>query len=151
MNRSTIELPLPIADCQAKILASPMLAASAVKSKVLSKKKAREIVFKKYGGKCAYCGTDLVKGWNVDHINPQVYGGGNELENLNPSCKDCNNYKCHSQLETFRMYAKQMFNEKLHYLFKSKTKMQVAMNMGVIKHTEWNGFFYYERIGSSCS
>lgn len=109
-------------------------------------KKEREIVYNKYNGKCAYCGIDLVKGWNVDHINPQVNGGGNELENLNPSCKDCNNYKCHSQIETFRGYAKQMFNDKLHYLFKSKTKMQVAINMGVIKHTEWDGIFYYERV-----
>ena len=112
----------------------------------MSKNKVREIVFKKYDGKCAYCGIDLVKGWNVDHINPKINGGGNELENLNPSCKDCNNYKCHSQLETFRMYAKQMFNEKLNYLFKSKTKMQVAINMGVIIHNEWDGIFYYERV-----
>ena len=140
-----------IADFPAPILANQMLAASAVKSKGMSKNKAREIVFKKYDGKCAYCGIYLVKGWNVDHINPQVNGGTDDIENLNPSCKDCNNYKCHSSLEIFRFYARQMFNNKLEYLFKSKTKMQVAMNMGVIKHTEWDGIFYYERVDSSCS
>ena len=43
-----------------------------------------------------------------------------------------------------------MLNEKLEYLFKSKTKMQVAMNMGSIKHTIWDGKFYFERVGSSC-
>ena len=43
-----------------------------------------------------------------------------------------------------------MLNEKLEYLFKSKTKMQVAMNMGCIKHTLWEGKFYFERVGSSC-
>ena len=112
----------------------------------MTKKQLRETVFKKYGGKCAYCGIELVKGFHVDHINPKVYGGKDELDNLNPSCKDCNNYKCHSQLETFRMYAKQMFNERLDYLFKSKVKMQVAINMGVIKLTEWDGIFYYERL-----
>jgi 5-methylcytosine-specific restriction endonuclease McrA len=106
----------------------------------------REKVYNKFGGRCSYCGVYLVKGWNVDHINPKVLGGTDDFENLNPSCKDCNNYKCHSDLETFRMYTKQMFNEKLHYLFKSKTKMQVAINMGVITHKEWDGIFYFERL-----
>jgi 5-methylcytosine-specific restriction endonuclease McrA len=112
----------------------------------MTKKQIREAVFIKCNGHCAYCGTKLLKGWNVDHIDPKVYGGSNDLDNLNPSCIDCNKYKSHSTLETFRWYAKQMFNEKLHYLFKSKTKMQVAINMGVIVHHEWDGVFYFERI-----
>ncbi len=114
----------------------------------MTKNKVREIVFNKYGGNCAYCGTPLVKGWNVDHIKPKVSGGTNDLDNLNPSCKDCNNYKCHSGLELFRTYTKQMLNEKLEYLFKSKTKMQVAINMGSITHKEWDGLFYFEKIGA---
>jgi hypothetical protein len=115
----------------------------------LSNAKTRLIVFKKYGGKCAYCGVDLVKGWNVDHITPQVFGGTNDLENLNPSCKDCNNYKCHTDLEGYRRQLRKMLNEKLDYLFRSKTKMQVAINMGSIKHAEWDGMFYFEREGAS--
>lgn len=127
--------------------AKPVLSASAVK---LSKSKIRTIVFDKCGGKCAYCGVDLVKGWNVDHIKPQIFGGTNDLDNLNPSCKDCNNYKCHTDLEGYRNQLHKMLNEKLEYLFKSKTKMQVAMNMGSIKHTLWDGKFYFERVDSSC-
>ena len=111
--------------------------------------KIRNIVHAKYNGRCAYCGIELEKGWHVDHINPQVYGVNNDLSNLNPSCKHCNNYKCHSKLETFRFYAKQMFNDKLEYLFKSKTKMQVAINMGVVQLTEWDGKFYFEKVDSS--
>lgn len=30
----------------------------------------REIIFQKFGGKCAYCGCELVKGWHVDHLVP---------------------------------------------------------------------------------
>jgi 5-methylcytosine-specific restriction endonuclease McrA len=30
----------------------------------------REIIFNKFGGKCAYCGCDLVKGWHIDEILP---------------------------------------------------------------------------------
>jgi hypothetical protein len=116
----------------------------------LSKAKIRAIVFDKYGGKCAYCGVDLVKGWHVDHIKPKIFGGTNDLDNLNPSCKDCNNYKCHADLEGYRNQLHKMLNEKLEYLFKSKTKMQVAINMGSIKHTLWDGKFYFERVSSSC-
>jgi 5-methylcytosine-specific restriction endonuclease McrA len=115
----------------------------------LSKVKTRLIILKKYGGKCAYCGVDLAKGWNVDHITPQVFGGTNDLENLNPSCRDCNNYKCHTDLEGYRRQLRKMLNEKLNYLFKSKTKMQVAMNMGSIKHAAWDGMFYFERESAS--
>ena len=45
--------------------AKPVLSAVAVK---LSKAKIRAIVFDKCGGKCAYCGVDLVKGFNVDFV-----------------------------------------------------------------------------------
>lgn len=34
------------------------------------RKAERETVFNKYGGKCAYCGTELQKGWHVDHMEP---------------------------------------------------------------------------------
>lgn len=34
------------------------------------KKSDREIVFNKCGGRCAYCGTELKKGWCVDHVEP---------------------------------------------------------------------------------
>lgn len=108
--------------------------------------KTRAIVFSKYCGKCAYCGIDLVKGWNVDHIKPRVYGGTDDLDNLNPSCKDCNNYKCHTDLEGYRNQLRKMLNENLSYLFKSKTKMQVAMNMGSIKYNIWDGKFYFEKL-----
>jgi len=106
----------------------------------------RNVVFNKYNGKCAYCGVELPKGWNIDHITPKVYGGTNDLDNLNPSCKDCNNYKCHTDLEGYRNQLKKLLNDKPEYLFKSKTKMQVAINMGSIKQYLWNGLFYFENI-----
>lgn len=36
----------------------------------MATKKEREIIFNKYGGKCAYCGDPLQKGWHVDEIEP---------------------------------------------------------------------------------
>lgn len=34
------------------------------------KKSEREQIFNKYGGRCAYCGCELEKGWHVDEIEP---------------------------------------------------------------------------------
>lgn len=34
------------------------------------KKSEREIVFNKFGGRCAYCGDELQKGWHVDELLP---------------------------------------------------------------------------------
>jgi 5-methylcytosine-specific restriction endonuclease McrA len=109
------------------------------------KENIRKVVFNKCDGKCAYCGTELVKGWNVDHIKPKVFGGTDDIENLNPSCKDCNKYKCHANLDGYRKQLRKLLNENPEYLFKSKTKMQVAVNMGAIVHNDWDGIFYFER------
>lgn len=35
-------------------------------------KKERQALFEKFGGKCAYCGCELTKGWHVDHMEPIV-------------------------------------------------------------------------------
>lgn len=36
----------------------------------MTKKQQRELIFNKYNGRCAYCGTELQKGWHVDEIEP---------------------------------------------------------------------------------
>jgi hypothetical protein len=48
------------------------------------------------GGRCAWCGrTPLEDGvkLQVDHKIPQAWGGGSELENLQPLCEECNRGK----------------------------------------------------------
>ena len=108
-------------------------------------KNTRQIVFNKCEGRCAYCGIKLGEQWDIDHILPKVDGGTDEIKNLNPSCKECNRYKCHMNLESYRRQLAVLLNEKPEYLFKSRTKMQVAINMGSIAHTIWDGKFYFEK------
>jgi len=58
------------------------------------KKSIRELTHKKYNGRCAYCGCDItLKTMQVDHIKPKINGGNDDLENLNPACRVCNNWK----------------------------------------------------------
>lgn len=93
-------------------------------------KKERNIVFEKYGGKCAYCGCELQKGWHVDHLDScrrltedvQVlqpegvyprykyvtkfvgYANPNahHIDNYMPSCPSCNINKHGDTIEEFR-------------------------------------------------
>jgi len=36
----------------------------------MNAKEKRNLIFNKYGGRCAYCGCELEKGWHVDEIEP---------------------------------------------------------------------------------
>ena len=79
-------------------------------------KKHRELIFSKYGGRCAYCGCELQKGWHIDHIEPAYHNwsdddikkhlkkprGLNEIENYNPACPRCNRWKGTWSIEQFR-------------------------------------------------
>ncbi|MFA5300032.1 MAG: HNH endonuclease signature motif containing protein [Lutibacter sp.] len=108
-------------------------------------KKIREQIFKKYNGKCAYCGCELPKNWQIDHIHPKHNKGTDDFENLNPACFACNNYKNGNRLETFRNAVKTMLNKKRIYLFASKTKMDISLNYGAVKMYNWDGKFYFEK------
>lgn len=61
------------------------------------KKSDRDLVFKKYNGKCAYCGCELKKGWHVDELLPVRRNGDGtcmhperfNIKNQMPSCPSC--------------------------------------------------------------
>ncbi len=93
-------------------------------------KSEREIIFNKCGGKCAYCGCELQKGWHVDHVEAcrrlttedmveqpegiyprykwvtRVVGysnpNANHIDNYLPSCPSCNINKHGDTIEGFR-------------------------------------------------
>ena len=79
------------------------------------KKHEREQIFNKYGGRCAYCGCELTKGWHVDHIEAHwhtltqekadkvgIKKGSNDISNFNPSCPRCNRWKQTFSIDGFR-------------------------------------------------
>jgi 5-methylcytosine-specific restriction endonuclease McrA len=114
-------------------------------------KKYREILFGKYGGKCAYCGETLTKGWHADHIEPIVrnmlIGGcqkpeNNNLENMNPSCASCNIQKNSYTLEQFRSNI-QYFVDSLN---KNSTQYKFAKRYGLVVETNEKVKFYFETL-----
>jgi len=51
-------------------------------------------VLRRQGGKCAVCGRDEGAGsFDQDHKRPRVRGGGDDLDNWQALCRECNNFK----------------------------------------------------------
>ena len=73
----------------------------------------RELIKMKYGGKCAYSGTELESDWQIEHIRPVVrnwfdgtmnFKNDDCLENMVPVQKLINHYKHSLSLEEFRTW-----------------------------------------------
>jgi len=122
-------------------------------------KKNRELVFKKFGGRCAYCGCELQKGWHVDHIDPIVrdfkYNNikgkfeqtgtcrkpeNDNLENHNPSCGSCNRQKHSQSLEGFRQSIAQFVKSLNQY----HNQYKFAKRYGLVQETNKPVVFYFE-------
>lgn len=60
----------------------------------------RTSIFKRDGGRCAYCDCELQPDrFHVDHVHPVALGGGNEPGNLVATCPPCNMSKGAKTLE----------------------------------------------------
>jgi len=119
----------------------------------MTKKERRKAIFNKYNGRCAYCGCELkFNKFHVDHIIPKFhahfYGNRdiNDIDNLNPACLKCNNYKGALPLDSkhpghsFRdQLAKQV--ERL----RKSAQFDRALRFGQIEITESPIVFYYEK------
>lgn len=131
-------------------------------------KNNRELIYKKFGGKCAYCGDKLKKGWHVDELLPVKRGWkykkdymGNIMtdalgmniketymeyperfvyENQMPSCPSCNINKHSMSLEDFRSLIAGFIKS----LNRDSTQYKVAKRYGLIEETDIDVTFYFE-------
>lgn len=127
----------------------------------------RQKIFEKYGGKCAYCGCELQKGWHVDEIEPvrrnwthqydlakghhvrKIVGAVHPerftIENQNPACASCNINKHSESLEDFRAAIKKYVESLNMYI----TQYKIAKRYGLIQETNIDVKFYFEKISKS--
>ncbi|MDR0618296.1 MAG: HNH endonuclease, partial [Bacteroidales bacterium] len=86
------------------------------------KKETRKTIFDKFGGHCAYCGTEInFDKFQVDHFVAKLKGGSDDVDNLMPSCIECNRYKATLSIETFR-----------EWLEKSKKQLLRTQNLRIL-------------------
>lgn len=127
-----------------------------MKRKPISKK-IRHQVYKKYGGRCAYCGCELkYEDMQVDHIDPCALNdptsrGGHEVKktpkelndtsNLNPSCRMCNFYKSSFSLEKFRERLQSTLLKNVRMPF----QFRLAEKYGIVEIHEKKIEFYFEK------
>ena len=110
-------------------------------------KKMRQLVYEKYGGRCAYCGCELdIKDMQVDHIESVYHAElqgqqvDESLDNYNPACRACNFYKSTTTLENFRSNIQNMLIRKLRRDFNYK----MLVKYGMIKEDFKPVRFYFE-------
>lgn len=129
------------------------------------KKADRQKIFDKYGGRCAYCGCELQKGWHVDELQPvrrnKVWNQVKmrweikkekpfehperlTIENQNPSCASCNINKHSDSLEQFR----NNIAAYMKHLNEISTQYKIAKRYGLIQETGAEVKFYFETIQS---
>jgi 5-methylcytosine-specific restriction endonuclease McrA len=131
-------------------------------------KKNREIIRLKFGGKCAYSGTDLEPDWQIDHIKPVVrnwfdgtmtFEKDDCIENMVPVQKIINHYKHSLNLEVFRTWLLAGLHNRLKKLPKNprtekgqKRKdylLKVALYFGITEDKPFSGKFYFETVTPS--
>jgi hypothetical protein len=130
----------------------------------MMKKTDRQKIFNKYGGRCAYCGCELQKGWHVDEIEPirrnWEYVEGKDgyntvkrytdcihperlhIDNQNPSCASCNINKHSESLEQFR----KNIAAYMKHLNEISTQYKIAKRYGLVVETGKPVMFYFETI-----
>lgn len=78
--------------------------------------RSREI-WEKSNGVCAHCGKPSTgSDRTVDHVIPQILGGGNDPRNLMPLCRSCNKSRASGEIipETYYKYAAPWALEELY-------------------------------------
>lgn len=130
------------------------------------KKADRQKIFDKYGGRCAYCGCELQKGWHVDELQPvrrnKVWNQVKmrweikkekpfehperlTIENQNPSCASCNINKHSDSLEQFR----NNIAAYMKHLNEVSTQYKIAKRYGLIQETGAEVKFYFETVNNN--
>ena len=110
-------------------------------------------VYTKYKGRCAYCGEDIrIKDMQVDHIRAkQIFNFGHikdipdydvdDIRNLNPSCRVCNNFKDVWSVEQFR----ENLEDQVEKARKYSGQFRRAEKYGLIEIKKKKVIFYFEK------
>lgn len=138
-------------------------------NKMAVSKTNREIIFNKYGGKCAYCGDYLQKGWHVDELLPvrrswrykkdkngeYITNKKNQnvkehymehpkrfhIDNQMPSCPSCNINKHSMSLEEFRS----LISGFMKHLNDRNTQYKIAKRYGLVSEIIKPVVFHFEK------
>lgn len=112
------------------------------------KKSDREKVYKKYDGRCAYCGKAIkLSEMQIDHMIPlrKIESGVpkecvERMDNYMPACRRCNHYKRSMDLEKWREEISKIPAK----LFRDSYIFKVGVDYGFFNQEERTVVFYFE-------
>lgn len=106
-------------------------------------KEIRQLVYNKCNGHCAYCGCELeYKDMQVDHIVAVGNGGSNDIDNLLPSCRQCNYDKHKKTIEGFRRRISRELYKSLERVF----VYRLAKKYNLVEEKPRIVKFYFEEL-----
>ena len=115
-------------------------------------KKKRQLVYEKFGGRCAYCGREIAyKDMQVDHKVPLYRGygtlvgverGTDDMENLMPSCRRCNFRKGTLTIEQFR---RELYRQ-CQGIVERSFQVKQSIDYGLMHITLHPVVFYFELL-----
>jgi len=118
--------------------------------------KMRDLIYQKYGGRCAYTGSPLKSDWQVDHVVPKRLGGTDDIDNLMPAQRIINHYKRALSLDDFRSLWLADLHKRLKRLPKKPRVersvrrkaylLEVADLFGITPEQPFSGRFYFEEV-----
>ena len=81
-------------------------------SKNMKYAEVRRIVYSRYNGKCAICGSPIsIEEMTIDHIVPASRGGGKDFANMQATCNSCN---CMKHYLTNEEFFRKVFTVAIH-------------------------------------
>lgn len=112
----------------------------------------RDKIWKLFDKKCAYCGCELQtstgKHMQIDHVKPIIrmdnaclFPNDDNLENLYPSCPQCNNYKHSMSVDMFREQIKLSLLR-----LRKVASYRNAIRFGLVIESTWDGKFWFEKF-----
>ncbi len=111
--------------------------------------KQRSLLRMKFGGRCAYCGSELAEKWHADHVKPvlrhmngsgMIYAEHDTEDNLVPACHGCNLHKHCNSLEDYRRIIDDGRRE-----FLRSGKGKALVRMGLVEMKPDPIVFWFER------
>lgn len=123
-------------------------------------KAQRQVVYRRFAGRCAYCGCDLPERWHADHFeaverklvyvrdkglvpNGELHRPENDrLDNMMPACPPCNISKGPLKLEAWREW----LTNHLRSLNRHNTPYRLVKAYGLVQETGKPVQFYFEKL-----
>lgn len=117
----------------------------------------KEMLFEKFGGKCALCGWNLEKGWHIWNIKPvksfikengELIIGEESYHNKLPACKSCNMTRVHHSKNNTELMDIEDFRRELKFQFQfisENNYFKKAIRYGIIEIASSEVVFYFEK------